>query len=62
MAISIILGFTSQLCVQLGYNNLGLLILLTNAAVGLISSLFAPAFFAKFNARKVILIVSFGIT
>ena len=57
-----IISFSSQLCVQLGFNKLGLYILLTNSISSLIMTLFGPILLMKYNAKNIIVLASFGMT
>ena len=62
IGVSTILSFSSQLCLQLGLNKLGLYIILTNAAFGLIMSLLAPIFLMRFNQKNIMIVTAFGMT
>lgn len=59
---SILSAFSSQLTIQLGLSNLGLLILLTSSFSSMLASLFAPAFFLRFRLIRILMCSSFGIT
>jgi hypothetical protein len=59
--VALILSFVSQLCSQLGLGKLGLFILLTYSASGLITYLFSPALFLKFNPRRILILSAFGL-
>jgi len=59
--VTVILSFVSQLCVQLELGKLGLFILLTYSAAGLVTFVFGPALFVKFNSKRILIFSGFGL-
>jgi len=59
--VTIIISFVSQLCVQLELGKLGLFILLTYSATGLVAFVFGPALFFKFDSKRILIVSAFGV-
>ena len=57
---TILMSFSSQLCVQLGLEKLGIFILLMLALSSILGSLVAPAFIKRFGLKRNIVVASFG--
>lgn len=60
--IAAIMSFASQLFVQLGFNQLGILVLFAGSVASVTTSLLFPALLLRFSAKQVIVVASIGIT
>ncbi len=61
LPVTVLISFMTQLCVQLGFAQLGIYILFVHSISGMIASLLAPVLLLRFKIKQLLIATSLGI-